>query len=1004
MGYRTPQASLAQLAKALRHVRLYRIAVTLICAATTGSVLAQRPTSIKIDASWSRTPQTLSPSASATSITSNLGAKLDVPGKLYIVPQELGRKAGSNLFHSFESFLVGTGDAAVFTTRDSLSNVISRVTGATPSMINGILSLQPAAGSAPNFFFINPNGVVFGAGAQVDMPGAFHVSTANYLRFADDTVFAAGRADSALTTAPPEAFGFLGTTRASVTVNEGAVLYPFLFAPLSVVAGDVEVNQASLFAFACGDLRIAAVGHDAIEVPITGPLPIAHGLLSAVDGAVIQTQSLTGFDSGRLQISAGDITLGSRPAGAGLVVLGTVANAKHDASAGDITINAANSLSILAGASVETISLSRNTGNVAVTADEIHIAGDSVSPFTGIIAQADKGSTGRAGNLNITATTLLSLQDGGQIGSGTLASGDTGNVTVVAGKLDMNGGFAKFPTGIFDSSQATATGQAGSVDVTVLGDLRMMSGGTISATTFGKGNGGTVKVRADNIFIDNGAHRPFTGIASSASKSSEGNAGTVEVAVTGNLTMLHTTDIQSATFSKGDAGSVKVSAGSITLDDDALIFSNSNRGATGKAGKVNIFVRADASLLNSSEIGAHTFSRDPQGTGGDVNVTVGGRLLVRNNALITASTLGAADAGSVHVAAQSIVIDGEDNSSLFTGVTAFADGTLGNAGEVRVSATGELSIIRAGGIFADTSSAGRSGSIAVTAGMLRMDGAFTAIQAGAMEGSSGQTGTLTIQAARSITLSNGAELSIRNDAFVEHPDLISPTQLTVSAPTITLRDAQITAQSSGNVAASNIDVHFTDRLLIDPSQISTASLLGNGGAIVIAGTGPAVLDRSRIATSALLSGNGGDISINAPVLVMNTGFIQANTGGTGAHGGNVTVNVQALISTGGSVIQAAAPSGVKGVINVTGPLLDIAGTLRGLSTEVAEAVKLNRDLCRMGAHSSLTPVGRGGLRPVASGPIRPESGFVLTAQRKDPRKLLSATADISYQSQSRCDY
>jgi hypothetical protein len=297
-------------------------------------------------------------------------------------------------------------------------------------------------------------------------------------------------------------------------------------------------------------------------------------------------------------------------------VLGTVANAKHDASAGDITINAANSLSILAGASVETISLSRNTGNVAVTADEIHIAGDSVSPFTGIIAQADKGSTGRAGNLNITATTLLSLQDGGQIGSGTLASGDTGNVTVVAGKLDMNGGFAKFPTGIFDSSQATATGQAGSVDVTVLGDLRMMSGGTISATTFGKGNGGTVKVRADNIFIDNGAHRPFTGIASSASKSSEGNAGTVEVAVTGNLTMLHTTDIQSATFSKGDAGSVKVSAGSITLDDDALIFSNSNRGATGKAGKVNIFVRADASLLNSSEIGAHTFSGDPQGTGG----------------------------------------------------------------------------------------------------------------------------------------------------------------------------------------------------------------------------------------------------------------------------------------------------------------------------------------------------------------------------------------------------
>jgi filamentous hemagglutinin family protein len=124
--------------------------------------------------------------------------------------------------HANPTLALSAGDAAVFTTTTpSLNIVISRVTGTSATTITGLLALNPAAGSAPNFFFVNPNGVTFGAGAQVDVPGAFHVGAANSLNFADRTAFKAGNGpDSTLTIAAPESFGFLGNRPvASVNFN-----------------------------------------------------------------------------------------------------------------------------------------------------------------------------------------------------------------------------------------------------------------------------------------------------------------------------------------------------------------------------------------------------------------------------------------------------------------------------------------------------------------------------------------------------------------------------------------------------------------------------------------------------------------------------------------------------------------------------------------------------------------------------------------------------------------
>src|SRR5688572_23357947 len=151
-----------------------------------------------------------------------LGPSGGLTGPNFSITDGMGATRGNNLFHSFAQFDLKAGDTAAFSGPANIQNILSRVTGNSPSSINGTIRSDIAGA---NFFFINPNGVIFGPNAVVNVSGSFAASTANYLKLADGARFVAnlGADDSGLSTAPVSAFGFLGNAPGNIEVQQSTL-------------------------------------------------------------------------------------------------------------------------------------------------------------------------------------------------------------------------------------------------------------------------------------------------------------------------------------------------------------------------------------------------------------------------------------------------------------------------------------------------------------------------------------------------------------------------------------------------------------------------------------------------------------------------------------------------------------------------------------------------------------------------------------------------------------
>jgi filamentous hemagglutinin family protein len=327
-----------------------------------------------------------------------------------------GAIRGSNLFQSFLEFNINEGAAAYFANPVGIENIFSRVTGSNPSYLFGTLGVFGDA----NLYFLNPNGMIFGPNARLDLSGSFFASTANSLVFPDGSQF--GVTDpEALPLLTVEARSPIGLrfegSEAGAIVNAGALETG---ENLTLVGGTV-ISTGQLLA-PKGEIAIATV-----------PQVINHtaSVLSELLSSVEEDLGVTVTDAGNVILTESGLAV--EPGDIALVGTSDTASVRAETA----TLAAANTLTLVEAAL-------QTTGNLNLLAlDTVRIRDSERHPF---LAQAG-GNLTIQGNQNIDILALnhpqtpfesvgnLSLTSDGIIsGDAHFSSGGTFSVLNLSGE------------------------------------------------------------------------------------------------------------------------------------------------------------------------------------------------------------------------------------------------------------------------------------------------------------------------------------------------------------------------------------------------------------------------------------------------------------------------------------------------------------------------------------------------------------------------------------------
>jgi filamentous hemagglutinin family protein len=528
-----------------------------------------------------------------------------------------------------------------------------------------------------------------------------------------------------------------------------------------------------------------------------------------------------------------------------------VSSTDGEGDAGNITINAANSVS-LNNSDLFTSVLFSGIGN----AGRIDITTPNISVTNGSKLASSTNGEGNAGKIAINAANSV-LLDNSNLSTEVDFSGigKGGDINITTNNLSLDNS-AKL------SSETSGEGEGGNINLQV-GSLSMNNNARLEAATIGKSNAGNITINAtDNVSLNNSEISNDTIVG-------QGNAGNININ-TKNLSL--TNDSIFFNFvglSTGAAGKIQINASdTISLDNSRFISGSLFGKGSGSAGEIIISTK-NLFLTNKSSLsGSSFFSKK---NAGDIVINATDAVSLNNSTLSSAVFLGEGKGGSIDINTKklSLTNDSSVDSSYTKGTKSSSQ--LGSAGNINLN-TDSLTL-KNSSISANTTS-GKGGNINLNVGntlQMRDKSKISAEASGIGDG-----GNIKIDADTIVAFPNQNNDIIASAETGDGGNINITTQgifglkKNQSNPPNQSNDIDASSKfgSSGNVFINNIDVDPTQGIeqspqnVVEPDETVSEACSGSAdiakeNSFTIVGRGGFPSDPTKPLNSSILAGVSG---------------------------------------------------------------------------------------------------------------------------------------------------
>ncbi|MBE9129120.1 MULTISPECIES: filamentous hemagglutinin N-terminal domain-containing protein [unclassified Coleofasciculus] len=801
---------------------------------------------------------------------------------------EGGTQREANLFHSFSELNVQQQQRVYFANPIGIENIFSRITGNDVSDILGTLGVNGGA----NLYLLNPNGIIFGSNAKLDVAGSFTASTANSIVFGDGMEFSATNPQVppllTINVTPGLQYGQFN--------KEGAIANTGNLATgqdLTLAAGNLNL-QGSLQA----GRNLTLQGADTVQIRDTTTHPFI-----ASAGNQLLVEGIKGIDILALNypssglFSGGDLVLRSG---------NTVRGDAHYTTGGNFRLEQLDGTPGVLKSPTDPVI--RASGDVILGGYQgasLHIlAGGSVTILGGVIIGIPDPINGLVETITLSDDTTVSINGKTQptldIRAGTTAVGSPSIIDTPPVPSTLT----TLPP--LDTSIPT------SADITIGGIVNQ--GGVVFLTNQYQPNlslpGGTITVNSLTTVPG------VTGAITTANPM--GNGGSVTIDSRGSIAL---NDLVN-TSGLGQAGDIRLLAnGDITTSD---IYSVGVLGGT-----INLTSNGTLSLDNSLILSASLLPFSPLPIrGGDINVKTES-LSLTNAARLIVGTFGAAQGGNLNVrASESIQLSGTQADSklldtLLTAIPPLSDflATLPpEAVKTLINAPGSPINSPATSLLSITAGTGTGGDVTVQTGrMTILDGS----EISAYSFAQGLGGNVTVKASEAIELIGTTPLNIPGGLYTQSYGAGDAGDISIDTGRLAIRDGSgISTSTFSQSRGGDLIVNAADSVELSGTTPDEQypSLLGAGtrssgdaGNLTVTTRRLILRNGAAVGTTSFSEGNAGNLTVNASesVELMGVSAVNGIPGGLSTdttetgNGGILTINTKRLSVRDGSIVSAS---------------------------------------------------------------------------------------------------